>query len=247
MEFSENLKEGQLLKRYKRFFADIDFKGETLLAHVPNTGSLKSCLIPNQACRFTESKDPKRKLKFTLQMVKTPSSWVGVNTGLPNLLVFECWENAEAPLWRRFDRAQKEVKISTESRIDMVLWKSKDFKSDKIQMKDFDKASFHFVEVKNVTLAEQKTAFFPDAVTERGQKHLLEMMKLIKQGHSAELVFTVQREDCQTFRPAEDIDPAYAKLLRQAVDLGLTVSAWPCEMEKKSIRLLPEKALKIEL
>ncbi len=240
MKFDQPVEQGVFLKRYKRFFADIRFDGREITAHVPNTGSMKGCLEPEIPCRFTINDDPKRKLKFTLQMLKTSDGWVGVNTALSNKLVFEAWQNQQVKEWKKFDGGQMEVKISAKSRIDMVLWKStKDLAADqKIGFKNLDNNTFHFIEIKNVTLGENGVAKFPDAVTTRGQKHIDEMVKLLEKGHSAEFVFTVQRENSRFFTPAEDIDPVYAEKLRGAVkNYGLKVSAFLCDMKKGGVTL----------
>lgn len=248
MKFTELLQEGVFVKRYKRFFADIRIGENIHVAHVPNTGSLKSCLFPDIPCRYTESSNPERKLKYTLYALKTETSWVGVNTAISNALVEEVFQEKMNPKWNKFDRAQREVKISKETRFDMVLWSSKDHPSlEKVTEKDLKNTPLHFIEVKNVTLAEDGTAMFPDAVTERGQKHIRELMKLMKMGHTAELVFTVQREDCKTFSPADHIDEDYGTLLREAAEQGLTVSAWPCEFTEQEIKLNPKHALKLKM
>lgn len=239
MKFDSPLEQGVFLKRYKRFFADIRYQGEEITAHVPNTGSMKGCLDPEVPCRFTVNNDPKRKLKYTLQMLKTPNSWVGVNTGLPNKLVFEAWQRQIIPHWTVFDGAQPEVKISDKSRVDLVLWKSTKRlpANQKIKYDMLDDHKFHFVEVKNVTMAQDNVALFPDSVTTRGQKHIDELMELVSRGHSAEFVFTVQREDCEAFTPADEIDPVYAEKLRQAAHKGLEVSAYQCDLSPMGVEL----------
>ena len=221
MKFSQKLQEGIFLKRYKRFFADIEFQGHTLVAHLPNTGSMKSANNPGQHCLFSTSDNPERKLKYTLEMIKSPAgAWVGVNTATPNVVMRETLlkivgqgkaVQGTFANWAQFDEVKPEFKISAETRLDFMLKKKG---SDKM----------HFIEVKNVTLGEEGVAKFPDAVTERGQKHLRELMDLMEQGHTAELVFTIQRNDCGTFSPADDIDPEYGKLLREAHQKGLTIS-----------------------
>lgn len=193
MKFAQKLQQGIFLKRYKRFFADIEFQNQVITAHVPNTGSLKSVNNPGQACLFSESSNPLRKLRFTLEMIKSPGgAWVGVNTATPNSIVRETLlqcvgsksgEGAWAP-WSQFDEVKPEYKINAETRLDFALKKKE---SDHM----------HFIEVKNVTLQERTHACFPDAVSERAQKHIRELMLLMQQGHSAELVFTIQRNDCQ--------------------------------------------------
>ncbi|WII73492.1 DNA/RNA nuclease SfsA [Bdellovibrio sp. 22V] len=233
MKFSRKLQEGILLKRYKRFFADIEWKGETIIAHVPNTGSLKSVNNPGQHCLFSESDNPERKLKFTLEMIKAPTgAWVGVNTATPNTIVKETLLRVVGQKgilgtfadWSRFDECKGEHKINAETRLDFVL-----------KRKNSDK--MHFIEVKNVTLAEEGVAKFPDAVSERAQKHLRELMLLMEQGHSAEIIFTIQRNDCGSFAPADDIDPEYGKLLREAFHKGLKVSPLVVDLSHESAEL----------
>lgn len=248
MQLKSKLIEGRFLKRYKRFFADIELihseKREVVVAHVANTGSLKSCNSPGSLCRVAHHDDPERKLKYSLEMMHTETSWVGVNTSLPNQLVYEMWQTKKNPEWKIFDCAQREVKISAESRVDMVLWSSKNgFAEEKISKYDFlkSKAKFHFVEVKNVTYAENGVSMFPDAETTRGQKHITELVKLIEHGHTAEIVFVVQREDCKKFAPAKEIDPTYAEMLTAAIKKGLVISPYPCRLTDHSVDLLTSK------
>lgn len=232
MKFSSRLQEGLFLKRYKRFFADIEFQGQTLVAHLPNTGSLKSANNPGQPCLFSTSNNPERKLKYTLEMIKSLSgSWVGVNTATPNTVIKETLEKVigrgsavMGPFsrWAQFDEMKAEYKISAETRLDFALKK---------------KDKMHFIEVKNVTLCEDGVAKFPDAVTERGQKHLRELMDLMAKGHTAELVFTVQRHDCGSFSPADDIDPEYGKLLREAFHQGLVISPFLLDLSPLEVTL----------
>ena len=181
-------------------------------------------------------------------MVKSPTSWVGVNTARPNKLVRELWDTSTVNTWKSFDRIQSEVKISDSSRIDFVMWNSKNFGEGRLIKPNFKKLKgpFHFVEVKNVSLEEKGVARFPDSVTLRGQKHIDELVKLIKLGHSAELLFVVQREDCRSFSPADDIDPEYGKKLRKAFSLGLKITALPCQMDMAEI-ILKVKPLPVVL
>lgn len=246
MKFDSPLIEGVFLKRYKRFFADIRLGDETVVAHVPNTGSLKSCNTPESLCLLSPAKNPERKLRYTLEMIKTPNSWVGVNTSNPATLVRELWKSRRVEHWKDFDGFQAEVKINAQTRLDGALWNQKkqtNVKNGKISKIE---PPLHFFEIKNVTLAENSRALFPDAVTERGQKHLLEMIELMSQGFSCEMIYVIQREDCRSFSPADDIDPEYGRILRQAVKKGLRLSALPCRLDKKHIALEPQ-SLKIEL
>lgn len=239
MRFEKPLLEGKLLKRYKRFFADVELNGEVVVAHVPNTGSMKGCAEPGSLCLLSPASNPERKLKYTLEMVKTPSSWVGVNTGHPNHLVRELWESKTLSHWQEYDGGQLEVKISKETRLDMALWKNSQDRVLKNGKLTSIEAPLHFIEVKNVSLAENGTALFPDAVTERGQKHLRELMELIEQGHSCEIVFVIQRQDCRKFSPADDIDPEYGKLLREAHKKGLRITPLSCQLSNDSLKLEP--------
>lgn len=241
MKYSKKLHQAVFLKRYKRFFADVDFQGQQVVAHVPNTGSLKSVNNPGQACLISESDNPERKLKFTLEMIQAPSgAWVGVNTSTPNSIVRETLlsvvgQNQQGAFahWAEFDEVKPEYKISAETRLDFALKKKN---SDKI----------HFIEVKNVTLAELETAKFPDAVSERAQKHVRELMSLMDQGHTAELVFTIQRNDCKKFAPADHIDAEYGKLLREAMSKGLRVSPLVVHLNHETAEL-SETLLPVEI
>lgn len=222
MQFSDTIKSATFLKRYKRFFADVKIGSKLTVAHVPNTGSLKGCLSADAPCLVTENNDPARKLKATLQFVKTPSTWVGVNTSLPNELVYELWVEKRVPHWQKYAFAKREHKFSKETRFDLALAVSEaEFKAGKI----------HYVEVKNVTLAENGIAMFPDAETTRGQKHLRELCEIVEGGGSAEMVFVVQRTDCHSFRPADTIDPEYGRLLRACVAAGVLVNVYACRID----------------
>ena len=236
LKFVEPLVEGRFLKRYKRFFADIEIDGQVVVAHVPNTGSLKSCLEPGCPARVSKSSNPARKLAYTLEFLKPGDSWVGVNTQRSNDLVWEVWQTQSHTRWLDFDDGIREVKINSDTRLDLRL------------SSHAEKELHHFVEVKNVTMkGEGPQAQFPDAVTSRGQKHLTEMIKLVRDGHTAEIVFTVQRDDCTEFSPADHIDPEYGRLLRKAVDEGVVVSAWPCVISDDGVMLTAKKPLKVVL
>lgn len=250
MKFNQTLVEGTLLKRYKRFFADVEFvdpatkKKRMLTIHVPNTGSLKSILAKPaqpQKCWFTLNEDPSRKLKGTLQAVQTLDGvWVGVNTSNPNKIVQEAAntsiKNTKAFFkhWDPYPFYKSEFKISKETRLDGVFYKNEGDLENK-------KSKRHYVEIKNTTLMTVvdgvQHAQFPDAVTERGQKHLKELMHLIDEGHTAELIFTIQRNDAQFFSIAGEIDPEYAKLFKKALEKGLIVSPVVVEIDQEMITL----------
>lgn len=222
MNYSTPLIEGQFIKRYKRFFADILLDGKTVVAHVPNTGSLKGVCDQSYPCRVSDSKNPDRKLKFTLEQIKTPHSWVGVNTHLTNSLVWEAWTEKQIPHWIDFVDGRKEVKIDNETRLDLAFTKKNGL--------------MHFVEVKSVSLASPPLALFPDAVTTRGHKHLSVLKKLAEDGHTSEIVFVIQRTDCRQFSPADEIDIEYGKLLRE-VRKKVQISVYPVSLDTNRISL----------
>lgn len=232
MQFDEPLRQGEFLKRYKRFFADVRLGEEVIVAHVPNTGSLRTCLYENCAAVWTENSNPSRKLKATLQFLLTPTGWVGVNTALTNDLVYEAYQQGWIADWAPLKGSRREFKISKESRIDLVL-----APTDAHLM---EKKDLVYIEVKNVSLNEAGVAKFPDAVTERGQKHLRDLMQLRGEGFGAEIVFVIQRTDCKSFAPADEIDPEYGRLLRMAVGTGVRARAFACDIDPKSgVRLNP--------
>jgi sugar fermentation stimulation protein A len=224
MRFKAPLLKATMLKRYKRFFADVNLNGQIVTAHCPNTGSLKSCWEEGRAAYISESDNPERKLKYTLEITESPTgALVGVNTSWPNKLVKEAFENKVISDWRQFADFQSEVKISKETRLDACLTHANGKK--------------RFIEVKNVTLERDGVACFPDAETTRGQKHLIELMKLIDEGHEAEIVFTIQRGDCMRFSAAADVDPEYAKLLGQAKEKGVIVRPVLIEVTKQGLEM----------
>lgn len=222
MKYKFDLDQGIFQRRYKRFFADIEWQGNTLVAHVANTGSMKGLNQPGRPCLFSQSDNPARKLKYSLEMIQAESgAWVGVNTATPNLLVREALEglfaandvsvHANWQHWSGFHRFKPEYKISAETRLDFVLERE-------------GSEAKHFIEVKNVTMAQGREAQFPDAETTRGQKHLRELIKLVEAGHTAEILFTIQRGDCEHFAPAHEIDAEYTRLLREAASKGVRIT-----------------------
>ena len=223
MRFKTPLIEGVLMKRYKRFLADVKLStGEIVLAHVPNSGSMKGVSDPGSPCRISKSENLDRKIPFTLEMVCTnKGQWVGVNTSLTNFLVQEAFEMKKIDDWGDLDTLQREIKINSQSRLDFLL------SSNQRKL---------YVEVKNVSMAEPPFAVFPDAVTERGQKHLKDLALLAKKGNHAEIFFVVQREDCHVFRPCDEIDPIYGNLLRK-VSKTVEARCWSCKITPSSIEL----------
>lgn len=233
MKFKDPVFEGRFLRRYKRFFADFELDGRVETAHVANTGSLRGLIETEKPCLVTFNDSPTRKLKYSLQALQAPESWVGVNTALANTLVKEAFEQQRIDHWAHYKNLQAEIKISKETRLDFKL--------------SLGPGADLFVEVKNVTWGEHGTAFFPDAVTSRGAKHLEELIELKKQGHDAEMVFVVQRTDCKIFRPAQELDKKYAAGLRAAHSAGVRISVFQVKFEKDGISLDGDTKIAIEL
>ena len=245
VKFKKPLNRGIFQRRYKRFFVDIEFEGEIITAHCPNTGSMMGLEERGQVCLFSKENNPKRKLQYTLQMVKSGEGWIGVNTGLPNKLVKELFEEKPLKHWEQFNEIQGEVKISEKSRIDLVLWNSGDHCVKRWNFQNLMKP-LHLIEVKNVTLGKKGVAFFPDAVTTRGQKHLEELVGFTRKGFSCEILFVVQRMDCKVFKVADYIDSEYGKKLRKAEKAGVRITVLPCKMNQNEVVLNSEE-LKIKL
>lgn len=223
MRFPKPLLKAIMIKRYKRFFADVNLNGTVVTAHCPNTGSLKSCWEEGRAAYVSESDNPERKLKYTLELTESPSGClVGINTSWPNKLVKEAFEKGVIEDWKKFTAYQSEVKISKETRLDGCLTNG---------------SKKRFIEIKNVTLARGELAQFPDAETTRGQKHLIELMKLVDEGHEAELVFTIQRADCRSFSAAHDLDAVYAGLLSEAKKKGVIVRPLLVEIDPEYLEI----------
>lgn len=227
MKFTYPLVKGKFLKRYKRFFVDVEKEdGDIITCHCPNTGSMKGLLEEGFGAYASPANDPKRKLQYTLEMIETPTSLVGVNTSRPNSLVEEAVAGDQIPELLGYDRISREVKYGKEgkSRIDLLL------KSDE-DMPDC------YVEVKNVTLKEGDAALFPDAVTSRGLKHLEELQDVVQQGFRAVMFFVIQRTDCNFFAPAASIDPAYTAKLKEVSENGVEVLAYTCSLNEERIVL----------
>lgn len=226
MKIDPPLERATLLKRYKRFLADIRLdSGEEMTIHCPNTGSMKNCWEAETPCWFSRSNDPKRKLPGTLEMTTTPDGFLtGVNTGRPNHLVREAIENGVITELQGYSQIRPEVKYGEEnSRIDLLLSEGE---------------RRCYVEVKNTTLGVgDGRVLFPDAVTSRGTKHLRELMAMVEQGHRAVLVFCVQHSGAENVGPADEIDPEYGRTLREAVAAGVEVLAYGCHLSPEDISL----------
>jgi len=250
LKFPEDLIEGTLVKRYKRFLADVLLPGQRrpVLVHVPNSGSMKGCAEPGSAVLISRSKNPGRKIPYTLEMVQTGKTWIGVNTANPNKIMYNAFQAGLVKDWKGFNHALPEVKVSENSRIDLLLRRFQSPPETGLTRKELDSLKDlrrRYVEIKNVSYSQAPRALFPDSVTERGLKHLRELEKLVKQGFEAEICFVVQREDCSEFDTAHEIDPAYARGLLQARRNGVLISCWSCRMKKTGIEF--DRKLKINL
>ncbi len=223
MRLPEPLLDGYLIRRYKRFLADIELVGgQQIVAHCPNSGSLLSCNLPGSLVRVSVSDNPRRKLKYTWELVWVNGVWVGINTQYPNRLVREGIEQGIISELQGYPQILQEVCYGENSRIDLLL------QSENKRC---------YVEIKNVTLVENGVAYFPDAVTLRGQKHLRELMGMVEAGHRAVLFFLVQREDNHQMAPADHIDSEYGRLLRQAHEAGVEILAYQARVTPVAIAL----------
>ncbi|MBC2705008.1 DNA/RNA nuclease SfsA [Desulfobacula sp.] len=215
---------GILIQRYKRFLADIELEtGEKVTAHCPNSGSMKGCAMPGSQVWLSESDNPKRKYKYTWELIKVPGTMIGINTQVPNKLVKQSIENGLIKELSGYTRVKAEVKTSSHTRLDLLL-------ENEVEEKCY-------VEIKNCTLAEEGTAMFPDAVTTRGQKHLDELDRLVSLGHRGVIFFLIQRMDAKAFKPAAMIDKVYAEKLRNVVKNGVKVIVRDTVISTQMIRL----------
>lgn len=213
---------GALIKRYKRFLAEIRLDdGTEVVAHCTNSGSMKSCLENGAEVYLTPEADPKRRTKFTWEMIKINENWVGINTGNPNKLAFEAISAGKIPELAGYTKVTREV-VFGDSRFDIFA------------ENDSEKC---FIEVKNVTLKEGRYALFPDSVTTRGQKHLKTLMEVKTHGIRAVMLYVIQRTDVEVFAPAREIDPDYAKTLKQAADSGVEIIAILASVSPDKIEL----------
>lgn len=215
MKFSPALQPAILVSRYKRFLADIVLAdGTTTTIHCPNTGAMTHCVLENSPCWYSVSDNPKRKYPFTWEIATVANGHLaGVNTGRANALVKEAIERGVISELSIYDEIRSEVKYGDEnSRIDFLL------KSERDDIADA------YVEVKSVTLGMGNgLGLFPDAVSQRGAKHLRELILMVSQGYRAVLIFCVQHTGIDRVAPADDIDPLYGALLREAVNNGVEV------------------------
>ena len=229
MEFTNSLIKGNLIKRYKRFFVDVKLNQEIVTAHCPNTGSMKGLLDEGNDVYLSKKDDPKKKLKYGLEIIKTKKKLVGVNTHMANKIVYHGLSNNLIKELKNSEIIKPEVYFNKDTRFDFLTEK-KNQKS--------------FIEVKNVTLfRNHNTAEFPDAITTRGSKHLLTLIDATKKGYKTYLIFLVQIQNVENFKIARDIDNEYYKNYIAAKKAGINFLAYRCKISSKAIYI--DKKIKI--
>ncbi|MCV0424978.1 MAG: DNA/RNA nuclease SfsA [Roseibium sp.] len=224
MKFSAPLVSGRLVKRYKRFLADVvlDEDGREITAHCANPGSMLGLKEPGARVWLSRSDNPKRKLKYSWEVIEADGALVGINTAHPNKLVEEALEAGRIKELAEYETLRREVKYGKNSRIDILL--------------EGEGGNKTYVEVKNVHLMRQPgLAEFPDSVTVRGAKHLVELGDMVAEGHRAAMVFLVQRPDCGRLNLASDIDPNYAAAFKAAHEAGVETFAIGCDVRLDGI------------
>ncbi len=225
MKFTNTLIKGKLIKRYKRFFVDIKVNNSLVIAHCPNTGSMKGMLEKNNNVWVSKNNDPKRKLKFTLEMIEVNKKLIGVNTHRANRIVEHGLNNKLIKEFRSIKEIKSEFKYSTDTRFDFLCDKN-------------------IIEVKNVTLRRTNDfAEFPDAITSRGSKHLKKLIDSIKKGYQPYVLFLTQIQDINKFKIAKDIDNNYYENYLLAKKAGVNFLAYRCILSKKEIKI--EKRIEI--
>ena len=231
MNFENKLISGLFVKRYKRFFVDIKIKNQIITAHCPNTGSMYGLLKEGNKVWVSKSKNPNRKLKYTLEIIEDKNVKVGINTHSSNKIVHHALKNNLIKELQNLKEIKPETKFGINTRFDFLVT---------------DKDGKAFVEVKNVTLSrKKKIAEFPDAVTARGLKHINELLNASKKKFKIYILYLVQRDDCDSFSIAVDIDNNYAKALSQAIKKKLNILCYDCKFSSKGIKLNKKVKLKI--
>lgn len=233
MKFQSPLIPGTLVKRYKRFLADVTLADGTLVtAHCANSGSMMGVKEPGSPVWLSPSDNPKRKLKYTWELVEADGTLVGINTSHPNALVAEAVRDGTIEELGGYAGLRREVKYGASSRIDLLLEKE-------------DRPPC-YVEVKNVTLRRDDRAEFPDAVTARGAKHLRELSAMVANGARSVMVYLVQRGDCDHFASADDIDPAYGAALRDALAAGVEAVCYAASVSPAEIRVTERLPIRLD-
>lgn len=223
---------GTLLKRYKRFLADVLTEGgEMLTVHCPNSGSMRGCADPGSPVVISHSTNPRRKYAWTLEMVQHNGVWIGVHTGRTNGLVREALELGVITDFGAIASIQAEITVSGQSRLDFLLETP---------------SGATYLEVKNCSLVEDRIAFFPDAITTRGTRHLIELVALRTAGHGAAVLFCIQRQDAHCFKPAAHIDRKYAETVAWAQSEGVQFLAYQAAIEPHAIKITRKIPVLIE-
>lgn len=226
MKFPAPIQKGKLVKRYKRFLADIDLGGDIITAHCANTGSMMGVKEPGAVVWVSKAQNPNRKLSYDWQVIEVGNAKVCINTSLTNSIVEEAIRNETVPELSGYGSLTREVKYGENSRIDILL-------------KSEGRAPC-YVEVKNVTLSRSPPlAEFPDSPTARGTKHLKELAQMVRDGHRAVMFYCVNRTDCERFTLAADLDPAYAQMRAMACETGVEILSYRCEITENGISLGP--------
>ena len=231
MNFENRLISGLLVKRYKRFFADVKINDKIITAHCPNTGSMYGLLKKGNKVWISKSNNPNRKLKYTLEIIEDNNSKVGVNTLSANKIIYHALQNNLIKEFNNISNIQPETKFGLNTRFDFLIT---------------DEKNKSFIEVKNVTLSRKRAiAEFPDAKTTRGLKHINELLKASKKNYKIFIIYLIQRDDCKSFTIAKDIDPNYAISLKKAVKNKLKILCYDCKFSSKGIKLNNKIKLKI--
>jgi sugar fermentation stimulation protein A len=215
--------QGTLIKRYKRFMADVRLhNGHIITAHCPNSGSMLGCSEPGRPVYISRHDHAHRRLKYTWEIIDMPSSWVGVNTMVPNRLIKQAITDNGIDTLSGYETIRAEVPYGERSRIDILLEKGH---------------QRCFIEIKNCSLIQDRIAYFPDAVTSRGLKHLKELQNQVRLGHRSVMVYLVQRMDADAFQPAHHIDPEYAQGLQKAAINGVEILVYDVKLDLEGITL----------
>tara|TARA_Y100000591_G_C21739035_1_gene648326 strand:- start:293 stop:988 length:696 start_codon:yes stop_codon:yes gene_type:complete len=231
MNFENKLIPGLLIKRYKRFFVDIKINSQIITAHCPNTGSMYGLLNKGNKVWVSKSNNPKRKLKYTLEIIEDKKAKVGVNTHSANKIVQDALKKNLIKEFKNPLEIRSEVKFGENTRFDFLI---------------INKKNKIFIEVKNVTLSrKKKIAEFPDAITSRGLKHINELIKASKKKYKIYIIYLVQRNDCESFAIAQDIDIDYKNALSKAVKNNLNIICYDCKFSTKGIKLNKKINVKI--
>ena len=224
MDITQPILEGTLVRRYKRFLADVALAdGTEITAHCPNPGRMIGCSTPGSRVVLRDSQNAKRKLVYTLQTIDEGGTLINVDTSLPNACVEEAIREQAIPELAGYETMRREVPYGESSRIDILL--------------EDPERSRCYVEVKSATMARGSVALFPDAVTARGFKHLEELIRVVESGERGVIFFFISRGDVTSFAPADEIDPAYGAKLREAVERGVEAMAWTSTVRPESLRI----------